>query len=145
MASAWNSSVPSGAGSAVASASAPSMLAAMAMATSSGTAGTPGRALGRGLVVTPPDTRTVLPAPPSASISSISGSAEAISASEGSGSGATGGCSLTRFFASPKPRSISSTILALRFAVEVPPNTVAMMCLLPRRAEAVRLNPAAPV
>ena len=121
------------------------MLAAMARATSSGTAGTPGRDFGRGLEATPPETRTVFPAPPSASISSISGSAEAMRASEGRGAGVSGGCSLTRFLAAPKPMSINSAILALRAAVEVLPNTVAMMRLLPRTAEAVRLNPAAEV
>ena len=54
IASAWNSSVPAGAGAAVASASAPSIPSAIAMATSSATVGTSGRAFGRGEVFTSP-------------------------------------------------------------------------------------------
>ena len=54
-----------------------------------------------------------------------------------------GGASFARAGALENPTSSSEATLALRCAVDVPPNTVAIIRVLPRSAEATRLNPAA--
>ena len=96
-----------------------------------GAAALPGRCCGRRLRLTTPLTRIVC-AP------LVAPSAGAAATRLGAGvEGAPGWLA--------KPLSSNFITCALRFAVEVPPKTVATMRLLPRSAEAVRLNPAARV
>ncbi len=131
------------------------MSSCIARSSSSGGTVTPGsgRGFGRGLRTTATLRRMVLPAAtaPDAVVTARA-TASAMPSSAGSDgsalarySGRAGFCTVTRFGALPKPRSISSATRALRLAVDLPPKTVAMMRLLPRWAEAVRLKPAAEV
>ena len=141
--------------------------AASCTGSGSGADAAAGRAVGRGLRLRPAASaswsgapaRAATVAAPAAAAASFTASSSPSSASCAASTcgpaislsalaisiGGSGFCVLTRLGARSKPRSSSSAIIELRAAGEVPPKIVAMMRLLPRCAEAVRLKPAGTV